>query len=369
MQDKDNKSHEIPKEIQQYLSNAKRHHYVPEFLLRRFSTNPTDEHPPIYRLNVKTGAILPLSTMNCAVIQHYNRLSEASGLPRGFAEAMLAHAEAKATPLVEKLLHGEILDLQERVDFSIFLMAQQMRTPRGREWHRFTYEQAATLWLQKEIYQNRDVTNQHLREDLGREPTEDEIDEHIRQMAESLESGELILSTTSDQEILGMFVPAPELVPLIGDMNWTLLEAPSGHSFILSDDPLVRLDPHNPDGPASWRSSPSMEATMPLDPQYCLRLRQPPLAQSRQVITADEVLDINLRTYAAAREAIFGPTEQLLESVNAAAKANDIRVDLYRPTPPNLYIFERIEGEEKPSKVTRISGPSEIKIHRNRKDS
>lgn len=369
MQDKENKTYEIPKEIQMYLSNAKRHHYVPEFLLRRFSTNPADEHPPIYRLDVKTGTILSLSTINCAVIQHYNRLSEASGLHRGFAEAMLARVEAQAMPLIEKLLHGEILDLQERVDFSTFLMAQQMRTPRGRAWRRFMHEQAATLWLQKEIYQKRDVAKEHLREDLGREPTEDEIDKSIRQMAEPLEQGELAVGINSDQEILGMFVSAPEMVPLIGDMNWTLLEAPSGHSFILSDDPLVRLDPLNPGSPTGWRSSPTMEATMPLDPHYCLRLRQPPLAQSKRVVTADEVLDINLRTYAAAREALFSPTCQLLENVKAAAKANDIRVDLYRPKPPNIYIFERIEEEEKPSKVTRIPGPNEIKIRRNRKDS
>jgi len=109
-----------------------------------------------------------------------------------------------------------------------------------------------------------------------------------------------------------------------------LLEAPDGQNFILSDDPLVRLDPLNPDGPAAWRSSPTVEATMPLDPQYCLRLRQPPLAQSTHVITAEEVLDINLRTYAGAREALFGPTEQLLESVSAAAKANAIRIDFPR---------------------------------------
>ncbi len=108
---------------------------------------------------------------------------------------------------------------------------------------------------------------------------------------------------------------------------------------------------------------------MPLDPRYCLRLRQPPLAQSTRVVTADEVLDTNLRTYAGAREAIFGPTEQLLESAHAVAKANPTRVDQYRPKPPNIYLFERIEGEEKPSKVTRIPGPREIKIRRNRKDS
>lgn len=362
------KEDEIPEAIRQHLSNAKRHHYVPEFLLRRFSTNPSEEHPPIFRLDIRTGAIIRLSTSNCAVIQHYNRLSPTTGLPEGLAEALLSYIEGQAVPLVEKLLHGEIFDVQERVEFSMFLMAQQMRTPRGREWLRFGQDQAAKLWLLKQIYENRDISRDHLREELGREPTVDEIDEYILQMAEPLERDELYVSYGQDMEILGMFTPAPDLIPLIGEMNWTLLEAPVGQSFILSDDPLVRLDPLNPDGPAAWRSSPNVEATMPLDPRYCLRLRQPPPRQSSSVIAADEVFETNLRTYAAALDAIFGPTAQLLESVHAAAQASPIRVDLYRPKPPNTYIFERIVGEEKPSKVTHIPGPREIKIRRSKKD-
>lgn len=357
---------EIPEEIQPYLSNAKRHHYVPEFLLRRFSTNPTDEHPPIYRLEVKTGALTKLSTNNCAVIQHYNRLSAATGLHVGFVEALLSFIEGKTAPLVKKLLHGDILSLPERVDFSTFLMAQQLRTPRGREWLRFGQDQAAKYWLLKQVYENREVTTEHLREELGRDPSEDEINASIRQLAEPLERDELFVSGGLDLEILGMFTPAPELVPVIGEMNWTVLEAPVGHSFILSDDPLVRLDPLNPDGPAAWRSSPTVEATMPLDPRFCLRLRQPPPAQNSRSIPAEVVLDINLRTYAAAQEVIFGPTEQLLESIHAAAKDNALRVDLYRPKPPNLYLIEHIEGEKIPDKVTRIPGPREITIRRPR---
>lgn len=357
----------IPAAIQPYLSNAKRHHYVPEFLLRRFSTNPAEEHPPIYRLDIATGIISTLSTTNCAVIQHYNRLSAASGLHAGFAEAMLAYTESHAAPLFEKLFRGARLDLEERVTFSNFLFVQQMRTPRGREWLRFGQDQASKFWVLKQLYENRDITRQMLQEDLGREPTEDEIDESIRQTAEPLENDELIVSAGDDMEILGMFSQAQDVVPLIGEMNWIVLKAPAGQSFILSDDPLVRVDTLNPGGPAAWRSSSTVEATMPLDPCYCLRLRQPSLAQSTRVVTDDEVLDTNLRTYAGAREAIFGPTEQLLESVHAAAKANSMRVDLYRPQPPSMYVMERIEGEEKPSNITRIPGPQKIKIRRNKK--
>jgi len=357
-------SPEIPEEILRYISNAKRHHYVPEFLLRRFSTSPEEEHPLIYRLDVKSDAISKLSTLNCAVVQHYNRLSAASDLPSGFPEAMLAYIESLSALAIEKLVRGEMLNEPERESFSIFIMIQQQRTPRGREWLRFGQEQAAKFWLLKQLYERRDQSREMLREDLGREPTEPEVDEFIRNMAEPLESGELMVSINSDQEILGMFVPTPDLIPLIYDMNWMLLKAPEGQNFILSDDPLVRHDPANPDGPAGWRSSPTVEVTMPLDPQLCLLLRQPPRAQREIVITAERVLDINLRTYAGAREAIFGPDEQLLESISVAAKAHLIRVDLYRPKPPTFHVFERMTGDDKPFKRTDIPGPHNIKIRR-----
>jgi len=359
-----NESPEIPEEILRSISNAKRHHYVPEFLPRRFSTRPEEQHPPICRLDVKTGTISKLSTLNCAVVQHYNRLSAASDLPSGFPEAMLSYAESRSAPVIEKLVRGEMLGERERVDLSIFIMIQQLRTPRGREWQRFGHEQAAKFWFLKQLYESPDRTREILREDLGREPTEAKVDESIRKMAESIESGEIMLSVSSDQEILGMFVAVPTLIPLIYDMNWMLLRAPQGQSFILSDDPLVRHDPANPDGPAGWRSSPTVEVTLPLDPHLCLLLRQPPCAQREIAITAEQVLDINLRTYAGTREAIFGPTEQLLESVSAATKAYAVRVDLYRPKPPTVHLLEQMIGDDKPFRVTKIPGPRNIKIRR-----
>ncbi len=233
-------------EIMRYSSNAKRHHYVPEFLLRRFSTDHDKEHPPIYRLEIKTGTISKLSTLNCTVIQHYNRLSTASGLPPGFPEAMLSYADSHAAPIIEKFVRGEVINRQEREDFSIFIMVQQQRTPRGREWQRFGQEQATTLWLLNQIYENRAMTREQVRESLDREPTEAEIDESIRDMAKPLESGELVLNMSSDQEILGMFTAVPTLIPLIYEMNWELLRVPEGQNFILSDEPLVRHDPNNP---------------------------------------------------------------------------------------------------------------------------
>lgn len=371
MRDKAQQDPEILEAIRQHLTDATHHHYVSEFLLRRFSTNPSakhGEHPPIYRLDVKTGEVSrkPISTRHTTVIQHHNDLSAATGLPTGYAEAGLALVEDQAAPLFEKLIHHEQLDGSERTDFSTFLMLQQRRTPTGREWLRFMQDQAATLGMLKQVYENHAPAQKHLRKSLGRQPTEEEINEFIQQMAEPLKNGELIVSGGLDLEILGMFAHAPDIAPLIFDMNWTVFKAPAGQGFILSDEPLVLLDAHTPDNAVGWGVS-SLEATMPLDPQYCLLLQQEPRqAQGWRVASANLVLDINLRTYAWARESIFGPTEQLLKSVYAAAQAHPYRVDRYRPKPPNLYVVERTEGEEKPSNVTRIPGPDKITIRRKR---
>ena len=353
-------------EAKRTQTGPKRHHYVSQFLLRKFSMNPQDNSPSIHQLNIKSNTFSRPSITNCAVIKYYNRLSEASGLPSGHVESLLADIEGQSAPLIEKLLHGGMLNEPERITLSTFLVAQQARTPRGREWLRFGQEQGATLWYLKQIYEDRERSKEYLRNDLEREPTEIEVDTFIRQFAELLESGDLAFKASYDQEILGMFLPMQELIPLIYDMNWALLKAPEGQNFILSDEPLVLIDVLNPGGIAAWRSSPTVEATIPLDPQSCLRLRQPPLSQSSHVITEGEVIDINLRTYAWAREAIFGPTKELLESVSSTAGAYPTRIELYRPKPPTIYIFEREDGNDQPSKVKRIPGPSEIKIRRPR---
>lgn len=100
----DNEDLKIPEEIRRLISGAKRHHYVSEFLLRRFSIAPHDERPQIYRLEVTTGTIATSSTRDCAVIQHYNRLSDASGLPPGFVEALLSYAEGMAAPVIDNAI-------------------------------------------------------------------------------------------------------------------------------------------------------------------------------------------------------------------------------------------------------------------------
>lgn len=54
---------------------GKRHHYVPKFLLDRFTDEPTSKAPRLLALSTATGRARRAGTRNEAVIGHYYRLT------------------------------------------------------------------------------------------------------------------------------------------------------------------------------------------------------------------------------------------------------------------------------------------------------
>ena len=56
------------------MGGAKRHHFIPRFLLRQFSANPTASNPLICRLDKAAGRIASNAISNEAVIGQFNRL-------------------------------------------------------------------------------------------------------------------------------------------------------------------------------------------------------------------------------------------------------------------------------------------------------
>ena len=77
-----------------------------------------------------------------------------------------------------------------------------------------------------------------------------------------------------------------------------------------------------------------------------------------------QVLDLNLRTYASAREFIFGSNQLLLQNVHRAAKANRAVVADYVPVPPRVHVIEQAEGNAAAPRITTTQGPSAIEIRR-----
>jgi hypothetical protein len=66
---------------------AKRHHYVPQVLLRRFSSDQLGDNPPLWWLDIGSGKPRRTAVNNLAVISHYYRLEELAGYSRTLIES------------------------------------------------------------------------------------------------------------------------------------------------------------------------------------------------------------------------------------------------------------------------------------------
>jgi Protein of unknown function (DUF4238) len=78
------------------MSDAKLHHYVPQFLLRRFSTDPEADTPRLWRLDKATGKTERRPVRSEAAVAGYNDLLEAKDIPKGYAEHTLSLVEGEA---------------------------------------------------------------------------------------------------------------------------------------------------------------------------------------------------------------------------------------------------------------------------------
>lgn len=109
-------------------------------------------------------------------------------------------------------------------------------------------------------------------------------------------------------------------------LDWTLLESTSGE-FVTNDRGLAMHDPDLRDGRGhAWESSPRAETTFPVAPNACLKLTPGIAGFSVQQATADEVVEINLRTYGWADKVIFGTGAAAVEGVRQSAIAKPAKV-------------------------------------------
>lgn len=115
--------------------SGKRHHYIPRFLLERFTDEPASKAPRLWTLVKATGRARRASTLNEAVIGHYYRLILPDGTHETALDRVLDHVESEAAKTVRKLSASSATSLDVRDHFRMiqFVITLANRTPRARQ--------------------------------------------------------------------------------------------------------------------------------------------------------------------------------------------------------------------------------------------
>lgn len=99
-------------------------------------------------------------------------------------------------------------------------------------------------------------------------------------------------------------------------MDWSLLIAPEGTSFITSDNPVIIRDPQNPNMKlCGFSSSPQVQVTFPLTRQICLYGSWGRYRRVVEKVCIDEVKDINFEIFKYSHKYLYSSFSQFQREI------------------------------------------------------
>jgi hypothetical protein len=316
-------------------SQAKRHHLVPAFLLRRF-IRPGSERPRVVQLDLRSGRPQPVDPATAASRTRFYRVTDDDGTTHQRVEFVLSIIEDHAADALARLVANPVeLSPADRATLAVFFSLLEARTIAGLEKLSRLAETSLRYFAAGE-FADRAKFAEMYREAVGQ--ADDATIERQRQdMIASLTEGRIRLANPQEVALGLMFEQMTDSAQLIYQMDWEMLDACAG-AFVTSDRALAMHDP-TPEYPWSGHailSSPNAETTIPLDPSRCLRLTpmdRPQSSTSVATIRADArlVAEINLRTYGFATSYIFADSQETASVVRRDAKRRPRLVVRPRP--------------------------------------
>lgn len=321
------------------MSAARKHHYVPEFLLRRFADPKTGQ---LHQLDKRTGKPSKINPRDAAQQRDYYRLKDntVSFDPEAYFDVW----ETKAADVIRAMAaeHAPPNSAQ-RFYTAGFVALLLQRGPVGLGRHEAAWEVGQRAFMNEAILASKETFRSAMGDALASMD-----DEHVERLrcfyVEKWETGEAAVVMPDDWPVLSMIANLDKSIAVVRGMSWRLLIAAEPAAFVISDTPVATYDPVMSKADPSWgsglMSSDHAETSVPLDPQHCLVLS--PAGPSWQCADAatDLVERLNLRTYAWGDRWIYGHSQKAVQGVREDAKRRRGEVAELRPRPGNLIVTD-----------------------------
>lgn len=337
---------------------GKRHHYLPQFLLRRFASTDGDSPGLVWRGDPASERVLQVAPKHEAAKRHYYKLPAEIEVPGMSAEDVLQRVESAAAAAIIKFERSRTVDIGDRHALALFLMLQHRRTPAGRRELRFMDETFGKLELEVRL-SNPNAAAAALAAD-GVEPSAEEIKSWQQAMLAKLSAGEIVVESTPEREIGLMFSHLDKIAPmLVEEFDWRFLIIPPEHGEVVLPDVGVTMYDPTPKFATSGtglKSSPNSETVLHLAPNLVLLLRPGEGSGATYEASAEQVERINIRAVASSDQCVYGRSGEIVSDVLRAAAADPERVAALRPRAPALWISES-DGEPEAG-LTTFTGHS-----------
>lgn len=277
------------------MLEPKKHHYIPQFLLRRFSADGKTILQAKKSLNPR---FISVAVRDAAAQNHYHTIPFPGALEtQGEIEKKLSEEETHQAEAVREVLSGTKIEgaLKRRVmDFAAFMMVRPPKVQEAMKAMIDTMHQAALRDKNSKEYTL-------MKDDMGVIP-----EEFNAPMWEI-------------QRVLYKLV-ATEFFGGFGDWDIQVLQSAEGN-FILADCPLTIYYPAVEIGNSGITKPQTHVLNLPLSAEYALEIYKdtPPRENCR--LNVEEVAEINRRSVIMAGRFLYAPqeTESLLKMIHENA--------------------------------------------------
>ncbi|MEX1112243.1 MAG: DUF4238 domain-containing protein [Candidatus Andersenbacteria bacterium] len=312
----------------------KRHHYLPQFYLRRFA----DADNMIWLFDRKDGEYrhVPISHAGLHK-EYYSFKDEDTGRYNRDIENLLATIDGVGAPIIEKLVAGNTNLTQEEVEnLTIYAAFQMTRVP---EYEKGVHESAGKM--QKMMTQ----MNLHSVERVQQIMNKMRVDENkegytAKEMFDYIQGGKYDIKFSRVLSLQYMTRFVVEVAPIFSKLDWVFAYSDTSKTpFITSDNPFFVMPPKEPNINNRFRGTgilvPGCEKVLSLAPNLCLIMGDPGTRRMSYQMPRQMVKDLNTRIAAYSDRFVLSKDLLLVKRCVKRSKVDqwrkEQRVQLFAP--------------------------------------
>jgi hypothetical protein len=247
---------------------ARRHHYIPAFLLAGF-TQTGSKDDQLCVTDFKDGKEFRSTPLTTGFQRDFHTVESTELAPDYLENQVLAKIEGQVAPIINSLLKSHVMPMgNDGGELLHFLCLLMVRTPKARaindngaDWLEKlalrTALQSEDRWTQIQTYmRDNGVPEQEV-------PSYDEI-------TETLTNDRFTFKLDQNSQLSLMIQLADELVPSLTSRKWSVLVSPEGE-FVCTDHPVTCA--FTKPVPAIWTPAPGLpntEVVCPISRHVCL---------------------------------------------------------------------------------------------------
>jgi Protein of unknown function (DUF4238) len=283
------------------MSDPRKHHYLPQFYLRQFSTDSES----LYQIEKQTGSFYGCKIRDMAAIRDFHEI-DGDDIEDPFAlERMLAAIESDLSLEHSALLRDGIKNEQAVGHCISLLSLLRMRVPAVKKHYEESLESKTRI-----VAENLEKNGK-----LPPPPPGFEENLKVKNLIFDIFNWKLM-------ELMFGMATNPEVIDIFAGMRVTLLRAPDECLFFTCDQPVAVFYPEfDPSGVGP--STKGIEISLPLSSTALLKLDHLDGNDEERLATKDEMTEFNRRTVVMAEKYLFSSSREA-EIANWAHRSRNI---------------------------------------------